>query len=242
MKIALLGYGKMGKMIEQILLRQQQTVVVTIDSEEDWQNNFTNFLQADVAIDFSMPAVAVQNMTRCFENHIPVVVGTTGWYDRLEEMKQLCRRFNGSLIYGSNFSIGANIFMQVNRLLAECMNTEMQYSAMVEETHHTAKKDAPSGTAITLANGLIQQVDRYSQWQLSDTQTEAPLLAIQAHRIGEVPGIHQIRWSSEEDDIVIEHRAHSRKGFAAGAVRAALWLPQHPGIYDIQNIILNLKN
>ncbi|MCQ2285164.1 MAG: 4-hydroxy-tetrahydrodipicolinate reductase [Bacteroidales bacterium] len=240
MKVALLGYGKMGKMIEQILLERDQQVVAVIDNESDWQTKFADFQKAEVAIDFSMPTVAVSNMIRCFENHIPVVVGTTGWLDRLDEVRTLCEQHQGSLVYGSNFSVGANLFMQLNKLLADMMNEQTQYEALVEETHHTAKKDAPSGTAITLAKGLLERVGRYQEWQLTQESTQAPVLPVKAYRIGEVPGIHKISWKSEEDDIEIVHSAHSRKGFAAGAVRAALWLPTHPGIFEFQNIALQL--
>lgn len=240
MKVAILGYGKMGRMVEQLLMEQQQTIVATIDNEQEWQMKMADFLSADVAIDFSMPSVAVENMKRCFAHHIPVVVGTTGWLDQLETVKAICQQSGGSLVYGSNFSVGANLFMQLNKLLAGMMNVEPQYDASLEETHHTAKKDAPSGTAITLAKGLLEQVDRYQKWELTDSPSSDDILPVTALRIGEVPGIHKITWHSEEDDVVIVHSAHSRKGFAAGAVRAALWLPSHPGIYDFQTIALQL--
>ena len=187
-----------------------------------------------------MGAVAVANMFRCFENHIPVVVGTTGWHEQLDEVKKACQQHDGSLVYGSNFSVGANLFMLLNKQLAAMMNNQAQYAAHIEETHHTAKKDAPSGTAITLAQGLMEQTSRYQSWQLGEEVSESGVLPVQAHRIGEVPGIHKIAWQSEEDDIEIVHSAHSRKGFAAGAVRAALWLPTHPGIYDFQDIALTV--
>lgn len=240
MKVALLGYGKMGKMVESILLQQHHEVVAAIDNEDDWNSKMADFCQADVAIDFSMPSVAVDNMHRCFEHHIPVVVGTTGWHEQLDEVKKECQQKGGSLVYGSNFSVGANLFMLLNKQLAAMMNNQLQYAAHIEETHHVAKKDAPSGTAITLAKGLIENATRYQSWELCDKPTESDILPVQAHRIGEVPGIHKIAWQSEEDDIEIVHSAHSRKGFAAGAVRAALWLPEHPGIYDFQEIALTV--
>ena len=241
MTFALLGYGKMGRQIEKLLLEAGHRIVATIDNEDDWAAKMNAFRTADVAIDFSMPSVAVPNMRRCFENHIPVVVGTTGWMDQLSEMVDLCRQHDGSLIYGSNFSVGANIFVHLNRQLAEWMNHEEQYSAILEETHHTAKKDAPSGTAITLAKALLNEVERYSQWQLSAGEQVADnILPVQAHRIGNVHGIHQIVWHSEEDDVEIKHTAHSRIGFAKGAIKAAIWLTAHPGIYDFQTIALSL--
>lgn len=241
MKFALLGYGKMGRQIETLLRDGGHDVVAVIDNEEDWTTRWSAFLTADVAIDFSMPSVVVRNMSRCFENHIPVVVGTTGWHDRLSEMEALCRQHGGSLVYGSNFSVGANLFMQLNRQLAAWMDKEPQYEAGIEETHHVTKKDAPSGTAVTLSQGLLSEVARYQRWQLADgTSVPEDTLPIVAHREGAVTGIHQVRWHSAEDDIVIIHQAHSRQGFALGAVKAAVWLKEHPGVYDFATIFMNL--
>lgn len=241
MKFALLGYGKMGRQIEALLRRDGHEIVAIIDNEEDWSARWPAFLTADVAIDFSMPSVAVRNMIRCFENHIPVVVGTTGWHEKLPEVEALCREHGGSLVYGSNFSVGANLFMQLNRQLAVWMDKEPQYEAGIEETHHVTKKDAPSGTAVTLAKGLLSEVSRYQRWQLADgTPMPEDALPVIAHREGSVTGIHQVRWHSEEDDIVIIHQAHSRQGFALGAVKAAVWLKGHPGVYDFADIAMNL--
>ena len=212
-----------------------------IDNEAEWSARWPAFLTADVALDFSMPSVAVRNMSRCFENHVPVVVGTTGWQEHLPEVEALCREHGGSLVYGSNFSVGANIFMQLNRQLAAWMDKEPQYEAGIEETHHVTKKDAPSGTAVTLAKGLLSEVSRYQRWQLADgTPVPEDAIPVMAHREGSVTGIHQVRWHSEEDDIVIIHQAHSRQGFALGAVKAAVWLKGHPGVYDFADIAMNL--
>lgn len=231
----------MGRQIEALLRRDGHEIVAIIDNEEDWSARWPAFLTADVAIDFSMPSVAVRNMSRCFENHIPVVVGTTGWLEHLPEVEALCREHGGSLVYGSNFSVGANLFMQLNRQLAAWMDKELQYEAGIEETHHVTKKDAPSGTAVTLAKGLLSEVSRYQRWQLADgTPVPEDALPVMAHREGSVTGIHQVRWHSEEDDIVIIHQAHSRQGFALGAVKAAVWLKGHPGVYDFADIAMNL--
>ena len=232
MKFAILGYGKMGKQVEELLLQGKQEIVAVIDNEEDWKKKMDAFRQADVAIDFSMPSVAVQNMYRAFENHIPIVVGTTGWLDRYEEVKACCEKHCASLVYGSNFSIGANLFMQLNKDLAQLMQNQPQYAALLDETHHVEKKDAPSGTAIRLAEDVLKIVSRYNRWQLTDERAELGALPIRAHREGTVTGIHTLRWRSDEDDIIITHTAHSRRGFAAGAIKAAVWLTRHSGIYD----------
>ncbi len=243
MDFAIVGYGKMGRQVEELLLRDGHHIVTVIDNEEDWRRNTDAFRQADVAIDFSMPSVTVQNMFRAFENHIPIVVGTTGWLDRFEEVRRVCEAHNGSLVYGSNFSVGANLFMRLNKDLAQLMQNQPQYSALLDETHHAAKKDAPSGTAIRLAEDLLKIVSRYSGWKLTDEEAPADgVLPVKANRVGNVPGTHTIQWHSEEDDITITHTAHSRKGFALGAVRAALWLTEHPGIYDFQSVALKIKN
>lgn len=242
MKFAILGYGKMGKMVEQLLKDDHQEVVATIDNEEEWGSRLDAFKTADVAIDFSMPSVAVSNMLKAFENQIPIVVGTTGWLEQLGYVSDACKQFGGSLVYGSNFSVGANLFMHLNKVLAEVMNHQEQYAAFMEETHHVTKKDAPSGTAIRLAKDLIACVQRLDHWELSEQPLEDPMaLPIKANRIGTVPGIHKITWHCEDDDIEITHTAHSRQGFARGAIRAAHWLVEHPGIYDFQDIAMDIR-
>lgn len=230
----------MGKMVEEIVLATGNKVAVTIDNDEEWNAKYADFQSADVAIDFSMPSTAIPNMKRAFEAHVPIVVGTTGWYGHKDEVLELCREQGGALVYGANFSIGANLFMQLNIALAAMMNAQTQYVPSVEETHHVTKKDAPSGTAIHLAQDLIAHVDRLEGWTLQSGE-QAPLptqLPITAHREGAVAGIHSINWYSGEDEITITHNAHSRKGFALGAVKAALWLAQNPGIYDFAQIAL----
>lgn len=241
MKFAIIGYGKMGKMVEQLLKEEHHEVVAIIDNENDWTSKLPDFKNADVAIDFSMPAVAVANMLKSFENHIPIVVGTTGWMEQLGYVSEACQQLQGSLVYGSNFSIGANLFMQLNKVLATIMNGEKQYKASLEETHHATKKDAPSGTAIRLAMDLLQNVDRLDHWELTENNLDDPMaLPIKALRIGSVPGIHKILWQSHDDEIEIIHNAHNRKGFARGAIRAAQWLVNNPGIYDFQTIALSI--
>lgn len=240
MKIAILGYGKMGRQVEEILRRQNHEIVAVIDNEEEWNERMSQFRTADAAIDFSVPSAAVQNMYRAFDNHIPIVVGTTGWLPRLEEVKARCGQCDGSLVYGSNFSIGANLFMQLNRFLASFMNGQPQYRAEVDETHHDMKKDAPSGTAIRLAADIVKAVDRLDAWKPAEQAACGDFLPVVSHRIGTVPGTHVVSWKSDVDDIRIVHEAHSRKGFAEGAVKAACWLLRHPGIHDFQDIVFEL--
>lgn len=241
MRFAILGYGKMGKLVEELLLQDKHEIAVVMDNEDDWKKKMGAFRTADVAIDFSMPSVAVQNMFYAFENHIPIVVGTTGWLDQYEKVREGCEKYCGSLVYGSNFSIGANLFMRLNKELAQLMQNQPQYRASLEETHHAAKLDAPSGTAIRLAEDVLQIVDRLNSWQLTDEAVPVDVLPVQAHRIGTVPGTHTLRWATDEDDITITHTAHNRKGFAKGAIKAAIWLTRHSGIYDFQRIALELK-
>ena len=239
MRVAILGYGKMGHVVEKVLLERQHEIVAVIDNEADWQRLDNEFHRAEVAIDFSEPSVAVSNMLRAFEAHVPVVVGTTGWLDRLEEVCKRCADANGKLVYGSNFSIGVNIFFRVNRFLSKLMNTQDRYHVTMEETHHIHKKDAPSGTAIHLAQDIIHEVDALNEWQLTpcDHTDVVPITAI---REGEVPGTHKIVWDSPEDTIEITHTAHGREGFALGAVHAAEWLVLQPsGVYPFEKCLID---
>ena len=239
MRVAILGYGKMGHVVEKVLLERRHEIVAVIDNESDWQRLDNEFRRAEVAIDFSEPSVAVPNMFRAFEAHVPVVVGTTGWLDRLEEVCKRCADANGKLVYGSNFSIGVNIFFRVNRFLSKLMNTQDRYHVTMEETHHIHKKDAPSGTAIHLAQDIIHEVDALNEWQLTpcDHTNVVPITAI---REGEVPGTHKIVWDSPEDTIEITHTAHGREGFALGAVHAAEWLVMQPsGVYPFEKCLID---
>ncbi|MBO4655200.1 MAG: 4-hydroxy-tetrahydrodipicolinate reductase [Bacteroidales bacterium] len=229
-KIAILGYGKMGKEVEKILLSRQEEIVARIDNEDDWQQQWNQFLTADVAIEFSMPSVAVENFKKCFENHIPLVAGTTGWYDRMDEVLNYCRQCGSSFIFGSNFSIGVNIFFKINELLAGIMKNQAAFEVKIEETHHVTKKDAPSGTAIHLAQIIENQYD------------EPKKVPIDSYRLPDVPGIHKVTYQSENEIIELTHTAKNRVELAQGAVKAALWLLQHPGIYDFKEIALRINN
>ncbi|TXI61775.1 MAG: 4-hydroxy-tetrahydrodipicolinate reductase [Flavobacterium sp.] len=230
MKIALLGYGKMGKVIERIALERGHEIVL----KKDHDNTFEGLLNADVAIDFSVPDSAVGNISECLNNDIPVISGTTGWLADYPKMKQLCEDKNGSFIYASNFSLGVNVFFELNEYLAKMMTNLKQYKVSMEEIHHTQKLDAPSGTAITLAEGVIKHTD-YANWTL-----ETPIsneIHIEAKRIENVPGTHSIFYDSEVDQIKIKHTAHSREGFALGAVVAAEWLVGKKGVFKMKDVL-----
>ena len=231
-KITIIGYGKMGKEIEQLLNATGHTISAIIDNQSDWENQRNALLQSDVAIEFSTPATAYYNCLQCIQNNIPVVTGTTGWDKELKKL--LAENETASFIYGSNYSIGANLFFKLNKELALLMNQQNQYEVKINETHHTEKKDIPSGTAVSLAKIILANLERKDRW-IAD-QEEERTLSIYSHRIENVPGIHQINYESEEDTISILHTAHGRKGFASGAVKAALWLLQNPGNYNFQEI------
>lgn len=235
MNIALLGYGKMGKEIEAIALQRGHTIVLKVD--ETNATTFTNeeLKKADVAIEFSTPHTVIGNIKRCFETQVPVVVGTTGWYDSFKEIEAECHRKNGTLFHATNFSLGVNLFFKVNTYLAELMNKYHNYEVAMEEIHHIHKLDKPSGTAISLANQIIEKVDRKINWSITDNNPET--LFIKDVRDGEVPGTHIIKYASEVDDIEIMHKAHNRKGFALGAVIAAEFVNQKKGIFTMQDLI-----
>ena len=238
MNVAILGYGKMGHIVERVLRERGHGIAAVIDTEADWQTFAEDFRKADVAIDFSEPSAAVANMRRAFEAHVPVVVGTTGWHDRLDEVKALCAEHNGRLVYGANFSIGVNIFFKVNQLLAKLMDTQPRYTAAVEETHHIHKKDAPSGTAIHIAQDILREVETLQEWKLTPCDHTRVVLPVTAIREDEVPGMHVVTWHSPEDDIEIRHTAHGREGFALGAVHAAEWIVGQPaGVYPFEETI-----
>lgn len=234
MKIALLGYGKMGKVIEQIALTRGHEIVL----RKDQDSTFDGLQLADVAIDFSVPDSAVANITACLNIGIPVISGTTGWLANYQSMVDLCATKNGGFIYASNFSLGVNIFFELNEYLAKMMTNLKQYNVSMEEIHHTQKLDAPSGTAITLAEGVIKNSD-YSNWTL-----ETPIsneIHIEAKRIENVPGTHSVFYNSNVDQIEIKHTAHSREGFALGAVVAAEWLVGKKGVFTMKDV-LGLQN
>lgn len=231
MKIALLGYGKMGKTIEQIAQNRGHEIVGIKDS---LQNDFNMLANADVAIDFSIPSAAVENISNCFEHNIPVISGTTGWLAYYDDMVKLCQETNGTFLYGSNFSLGVNIFFEVNKHLSKLMAQHSQYHVAIEEIHHTQKLDAPSGTAITLAEQIIEETS-LTHWELDSASLEA--VPIKALRIEKVPGTHTVSYTSDIDTIEIKHTAHSREGFALGAVIAAEWIVGKKGIFTMKDVL-----
>lgn len=230
MKIALLGYGKMGKVIERIALERGHEIVLRKGSSD----SFDGLETADVAIDFSIPDAAIGNISACLNGSIPVVSGTTGWLEQYHDMAQLCEEKKGAFIYGSNFSLGVNIFFELNTHLAKMMANLKQYKVTMEEIHHTQKLDAPSGTAITLAKDIIANSD-YSSWAIGNPKEDE--VFIDAKRIEGVPGTHSVFYTSDVDTIEIKHTAHSREGFALGAVIAAEWLAGKTGIYTMKDVL-----
>ena len=230
MKIALLGYGKMGKVIEKIAVERGHEIVLKKGSNA----SFDGLEKAEVAIDFSVPTSAVTNISTCFEKGVPVISGTTGWLEKYDEMVALCQSKNGSFIYGSNFSLGVNIFFELNDYLAKMMNQMKEYKVSMEEIHHTQKLDAPSGTAISLANGIIKNTD-YSNWTLENPTTTE--IHIDAKRIENIPGTHSVFYDSEVDQIEIKHTAHTREGFALGSIVAAEWLLGRKGVFTMKDVL-----
>lgn len=240
MKIALIGYGKMGRMIEEIALERGHEIVckIDIDNQEDFDSDA--FKSADVAIEFTNPKVAYDNYLKAFSHNVKVVSGSTGWLkEHGEDVKRLCTEGGQTLFWASNFSVGVAIFSAVNRYLAKIMNGFAAYDVKMEETHHIHKLDAPSGTAITLAEEIISNMDRKEEWTLtndSDAEPSATQLPITSFREGEVPGIHSVIYDSEADMIKITHDAHSRKGFALGAVLAAEYTKDHSGLLTTSDL------
>lgn len=235
MKVALIGYGKMGQIIEATLVERGHEIIAKfgregIDTKE--------LKKAEVAIEFSVPEAAFSNLKTCFENKVPVVTGTTGWLDRFEEAKGLCENHQSAFLYASNFSLGVNIFFAVNQHLAKLIS-DYNYHLSIEEIHHIHKKDAPSGTAISLAEQIIANNSNYNSWVLSPDNKEKSI-SIEAKRQDEVPGTHIIHYENEIDSIEISHAAKNRKGFALGAVLAAEYLKGKVGVFDMSDV-LNLK-
>ena len=235
MKIALIGYGKMGREIEKIALNRKHEVVSIIDISNPEDFDSPQFLSVEAAIEFSQPQSAFDNYKKCFERNIPVVAGTTGWLSRLDEVKKICETGNKTFFYASNFSIGVNIFFAVNRYLAKIMNNFPAYDVSMEEIHHIHKLDSPSGTAISLAEGILENVDRKTQWK-EDTDGLSTDLLIHSKREGEVPGIHEIFYESEADIISIKHEAKNRKGLALGAVLAAEFIKGKKGFFTMKDM------
>lgn len=239
MKIALIGYGKMGKTIEKIAIDRGHSVTLKIDVDNAHELTAENLAKADVAIDFSIPDTAYQNIMKCFEANTPVVCGTTGWLDKFDEVTNKANSEKKGFFYASNYSIGVNIFFKLNEKLAKMMNALSDYQVSMEEVHHIHKLDAPSGTAITLAEGIINNNDNKKEWILDKESTDTSV-GIKAIREDEVPGTHRITYDSEVDFIHIEHVAKSRQGFALGAVLAAEYMNKKTGYHTMDNL-LNLE-
>ena len=230
MKIALLGYGKMGKIIEKLALEKGHTIISKINQYSSKEE----VLKADIAIEFSTPEAAVSNIKFCLENGIPIVSGTTGWLVHYDEMIKLCKNRNGSFIYASNFSVGVHLFFSINEYVSNLMKPWKDYQVSIEEVHHTKKLDTPSGTAITLAEGIITNSDK-KNWELNGTESEN--IKITAKRINDIKGTHIINYDSNIDTISVKHEAHSRDGFALGALLAAEWLADKKGIFTMKDVL-----
>jgi 4-hydroxy-tetrahydrodipicolinate reductase len=236
MKIAILGYGKMGQEIERVAVLRKHEVILIIDSIEEWEREGSRLREAEVAIEFSQPDTVLDNIYNCFDANVPVVVGTTGWYEDLEQVRKDCLDRNQSLFYSPNFSIGVNLFFELNRNLAILMSTWKDYEISIEETHHIHKQDAPSGTAIVLANDIIKNSERKEKW-VNEMPESPEELGIQSFRTENVPGTHKVIYDSDVDSIEIIHTAKNRRGFAIGTILAAEWLLGKRGMYEMKDLL-----
>jgi 4-hydroxy-tetrahydrodipicolinate reductase len=234
MKILLIGHGKMGKAIEEFAIQRDHTLVATVDVKDTLMPTLAE--QADVAIEFTHPDAAFDNIKFCLEHNLPVLSGTTGWLDRKSEIERICEENNGTFLYASNFSIGVNLFFKLNKFLAKLMNPQGQYNPSMIEVHHTHKKDAPSGTAISLAEDIMSEHEASKAWK-NNAKTQKGEIPISSERIGEIPGTHKVTYKSEVDQISIEHEAYSRDGFVQGAVLVAEWLPSQKGVVNIDDFL-----
>ncbi|HRP89627.1 MAG TPA: 4-hydroxy-tetrahydrodipicolinate reductase [Edaphocola sp.] len=236
MKIILFGYGKMGKAIEKIALNRQHEIILKIDSGNKENISIADLQKADAVIEFTSPESAFENISKVLQAGVPLVSGTTGWNKQFEEAEQIAIHNNTSFIHASNFSIGVNLFFEINKLTAQIMNKHSEYAVNVEETHHTQKLDAPSGTAITIAEQILENYNNLKGWSLHPKNNE---LGITAHRIDNIPGTHNVKYSSAIDDIEIIHTAHSREGFALGAVIAAEYIHNKKGIFTMRDVLFS---
>ncbi len=236
MKIALIGYGRMGKEIEKIAVSRGHEIALKIDITNQEDLTVKNLQKCDVAIEFTIPNSAINNYKLCFEAGVPVVSGTTGWLDKKDEVYQKCTDSNGTFFYGSNFSVGVNLFFELNKKLAELMAPRSEYNVEMTEVHHTQKLDAPSGTAISLAEDILETLPKKNNWVNDQVPTETEL-NIKSERVGKVPGIHTIKYESEIDYIEITHSAKSREGFAFGAVLAAEYCLNNKGILTMKDLL-----
>lgn len=236
MNAAIIGYGKMGKEIEKILIERGHKVTLIIDQDNTADLDAAHLKEVDVAIEFSTPQTAYSNIVKCLEYNTPVVCGTTAWLDRYDEVKQLCESKKGAFFYASNYSIGVNLTFRLNEMLARMMNRFPEYDVTLEEVHHTQKKDAPSGTAITLAEGIVSNLDRKKRW-VNGMTTNPAELEVQAIRRSVVPGIHTVTYESEADVITLSHNAKSRRGFALGAVLAAEFIQNKRGVFSMKDLL-----
>ena len=236
MNIALIGYGKMGKAIEEIAIKKGHRIVLKIDLDNKNELTIANLQKADVVIEFTGPETAADNIYRCMDAGIPVISGSTGWLSKLAAVQNYCTEKKGSFLYASNFSIGVNLFFELNKKLAALMANFPEYSVSIEETHHTQKKDAPSGTAITLAEQVINKVPHKSSW-INDAAASDSQLSIVSKRIDPAPGTHVVKYKSAIDDIEIIHTAHNRMGFASGALLAAEFIRNRKGIFTMKDVL-----
>lgn len=235
MKIAILGYGKMGREIEKICIDRGHSIELRVSSKDvDFDDDALRVV--DVAIEFSTPESAIDNIQKCIESQTPVVVGTTGWYNHFNTVSKQVEKADSALFYATNFSVGVNVFFEINKKLAELMKGYSEYDVEVEETHHTEKKDAPSGTAITIAEGILTKLNNKKQWvnEASDNKDD---LSVVSHRVPDVPGTHIVKYTSDIDDIEIKHTAHNRSGFAMGAVLAAEWILGKKGVFTMNDLL-----
>jgi 4-hydroxy-tetrahydrodipicolinate reductase len=236
MNLAIIGYGKMGKEIEKMALERNHKISLIIDIDNQADFTADNLLTADVTIDFSVPANAYSNIIKCLDAGVPIVSGTTGWLDRFDEVLSICEKKGGTFLYASNFSPGMNIFFHLNKYLAGMMNSLGDYDVSIEEIHHTQKLDAPSGTAIKLAEDIISVIDRKNKWE-KEKGTDSDSIIITSVREGNIPGIHTVTYDSQMDIIEIKHSARSRRGFALGAILAAEFVKDKKGFFTMNDVL-----